>query len=346
MAGVSSTHLLIFTKQFAAMIRSKLSLVIVLDNLADETPQRRLRAVIEDVAERVKHGADFGEVLDEHPRVFNSVFVNVVKAGMASGKLDSSLSQMAVYLENVDEIRRKLRAALSYPLFMLAVFFCVFNGMVFGILPRFQEMYKNFHKKLPDATLALLAIGDYWAANWYIILGLMVVLGLGFVAFVKNAYGRMVWDRFKLGLPLVGGVWRMSAMARFLRTLAVQVHNEVRLLDALRLSADVVDNMYIRQSLLDIADSVEAGGGIAEAFREHDIFKGIVLQMIRSGEDSGSLDELLIASADYFDSLLVDRLNFVASLVNPVMTVFIGLAVAGMMIACFLPVFDMGGAVR
>ncbi|MFN3075834.1 MAG: type II secretion system F family protein [Alphaproteobacteria bacterium] len=342
MPSVSSTHLLIFAKQFAAMIRSRLPLVSVLDNLADETPQKYLRNVLLDVAEDVKHGIDLGDALEARPTVFSAVFVTVVKAGMLSGKLDSSLTQMATYLDNVDQLQRKLRAVLTYPIFMLVAFLAVFNGMIFGILPRFQQMYKNMNKKLPIPTQILLDIGEFWSNNWFYVIGGVAVVVLSFTTWIKTDDGRRVWDEVKLRLLLIGGIWRMAALARFLRTLAVQVHNEVRLLDALRLSAEVVDNWYIRDILLDISDSVENGGSITSSFREHEIFQGIVLQMIRSGEDSGTLDDLLAASADYFDSLLADRLNTIAGLINPVLTVFIGLAIAGMMIASFLPVFEMG----
>ncbi|MEO5373020.1 MAG: type II secretion system F family protein [Alphaproteobacteria bacterium] len=343
--SASAVHLLIFTKQFAAMLRSRLPLVSVLENLAEETPQKSLKEVISTVTDDVKHGIDLGDALAEHPDTFSAVFVNVARAGMLSGKLDSSLTQIAGYLENLDQLRRKLRAAFAYPAFMLVAFFAVFNGMIFGILPRFREMYKNFHKALPAPTQLLLDIGDFWAANWYLVIGTTAVLVMTFSIWIKTEDGRRVWDEVKLKLPIIGAAWRMAALARFLRTLAVQVHNDVRLLDALRLSADVVDNYYIRDILLDIANSVENGGSIAGAFRDHEIFHGIVLQMIRSGEDSGTLDELLAASADYFDSLLADLLNVIAGLINPVLTVFIGLAVAGMMVASFLPVFDMGSAV-
>ena len=170
----------------------------------------------------------------------------------------------------------------------------------------------------------------------------LTTLLVSFAAWVSTADGRAVWDEMKLKLPIVGPLWRMSALARFLRTLAVQVENDVPVLDSLRLAADSAGNVYVCETLYEIADDVERGSGLAASFAAHRLFHGIVLQMIAAGEEAGILDELLMSSADYFDSLVQDMLDRITSLINPVLTVIIGLAVAGMMIASFLPVFELG----
>lgn len=345
MAAVSSFNILIFTQQFASMIRSNLQLVDVLHNLADETPQRRLREVISDVAEDVTHGQDLSAAMAAHPHVFDEVYVNVVRSGMESGRLGDALLQIAHYQKVIHETGRKLKTALAYPIFIVLAFFGIFNAMVFFILPRFSSVYHNFGKKLPAATQVLLDLGHFWATNWYLILGGQAVVVCSFLFWISTPEGRAVWDRVKLELPLLGALYRMSALARFLRTLAVQVENDVAVLEALRLAADASGNVYIREILYDIADDVERGRGLSASFRDHEIFHGIVLQMLTSGEEAGILDELLMSSADYFDSLVQDLLDRITALVNPVLTMFIGLAIAGMMIAVFLPVFQMGSMV-
>lgn len=345
MASVSNTHLLIFTQQFASMMRSNLQLVDVLDDLARETPQKHLRLAIQDVAERVKHGVGLGDALTEHPGVFGEVYVNVVRAGMASGRLGEAISQVTIYLQVMDQVARQVRGALSYPLFVMAAFFVVFNGMVFFILPRFAMMFKSFNKALPWPTQVLLDIGDFWAAHWYLVLGGIALLVGCFWQWTASEDGRALWDRWKLGIPILGPLWRMAALSRFLRTFAVQVKNEVLLLDALVLSAEASANVYIRDTIYNIAEDVEKGVTVANAFRDYEVFHGIVLQMIASGEESGSLDELLLSAADYFESLLRDRMQTVTGLINPVLTVFVGIAIAGMMIASFMPVFQLGGQV-
>lgn len=345
MAAVRSAHLLIFTQQFASMMRSNLQLVEVLDNLARETPQARLREVVEEVSDKVKHGIDLGDALAEHPNVFSDIYVNVIKAGMMSGRLGESITQISNYLAVMDDVGRKVRSAMSYPIFMVIAFFFVFNGMVFFILPRFSKMFSNFGKELPAPTQILIDLGDFWAANWYLILGGGALGAFSFAVWIASEDGRAIWDKAKLRLPLMGNIWRMGALSRFLRTLAVQIKNEVSLLDALVLSADASDNVYIRETIYQIAEDVERGAGLSNAFREHEIFHGIVLQMIAAGEEAGTLDELMLSSADYFERLLYDQLESVTGMINPLLTVFVGLAVAGMMVASFLPVFQIGSAV-
>lgn len=342
MAGINSLNILIFTQQFAAMIRSNLPLVDVLENMAEETPQRRLREAIIAVSDDVKHGHDLSSALAAHPGIFDDVYVNVVRSGLESGRLGQALTQIAHYQKVIHETGRKIKAALTYPVFIILAFFGVFNGMVFFILPRFETMFKMFNKKLPYLTQLLLDLGAFWMANWHVVLGTQAVVIASFVIWINTADGRAVWDRIKLSVPILGTLWRMSALARFLRTLAVQVENDVPVLDALQLAADASGNVHIRETLYGIADDVRRGRGLAASFREHAVFHGIVLQMIASGEEAGILDELLMSSADYFDSLVQDLLDRITSLINPILTVVVGMAIAAMMLACFLPVFQMG----
>lgn len=338
-------NVLIFTQQFASMIRSNLPLVDVLDNLAAETPQRRLRASIDQVGLDVRRGMDLGDALALHPANFDDVYVSVVKSGIESGRLAEALTQIAEYQSVMHELARKVRSALTYPIFVILAFFGVFKAQVFFILPRFELMFKNFGKALPWPTQFLLDLGAGWKDNWFIILATIGLVCLAFIVWISTREGRSIWDRIKIRIPIIGPVWRMGALARFLRTLAVQVQNDVPLLDALRLAADAASNLYVREILNDIADEVENGRGIAESFREHQIFHGIVLQMIAAGEEAGTLDELLMSSANYFDNLTQDRLEKITGLINPVLTVVVGMAIAGIMVASFLPVFQMGNTI-
>ncbi|MDP6346696.1 MAG: type II secretion system F family protein, partial [Alphaproteobacteria bacterium] len=215
-----------------------------------------------------------------------------------------------------------------------------FNGMVFFILPRFEKMFSTFDAELPWPTQTMLSIGDFYSANWHFILGGVVAVIVTFIIWISNAAGRRTWDELKLSLPVIGRIWRMGALSRFLRTLAVQVRNSVPLLDALRLSASASGNVYVEEVIYQIADEIETGAGIAETFRRYDVFSGIVLQMIAAGEEAGILDELLLSAAGYFDSLLNDQIETATGLINPVLTVVIGAGIASMMLAAFLPVLN------
>jgi len=345
MAGGSQVQLLIFSQQFASMLKSNLQLIDVLENLARETPQRQLRGVIEDVSEKVRLGVDLGDALADHPNVFGDIYINVIRAGLASGRLGEASAQVADYLSVINEVGRKVKGALAYPAFMIAAFILVFNGMIFFILPRFSRMFDSFDKELPWATRLLMDIGDFWASYWYLILGSMAVTAVGFVIWISTTDGRYLWDKLKLKIPILGPLWRMAALSRFLRTLAVQLENEVLLLEGIEVSAQASGNLYVEDTLYEIHDDVRRGNGLAAAFRQHEIFEGIVLQMISAGEEAGTLDELLLSAADYFERLLYARLDTVTGLINPVLTVLIGLVIAGMMVASFLPVFQIGSVV-
>ncbi|MBF0145960.1 MAG: type II secretion system F family protein [Magnetococcales bacterium] len=342
MAGSKKlVNLLIFTNQFASMMQSQLQLVDVLDNLARETPGKELREAVEEIAYDVRRGIDFGDSLANYPSLFNDIFVNVVRAGMEAGRLADSLVQVAVYLNKTDTINRKLKGALTYPLFMGVAFFLVFNAMVFFILPRFATMFAQMKKELPAPTRILLEIGEFWKDNWYLMIGGILLASLAMMVWISNREGRLLWDEYKLRIPVVGKLWRMAALARFLRTFAVQIRNEVPLLRSLRLAAASSNNLFIEEAILNIADEVERGVSVSQAFREHHVFSGIVLQMISAGEEAGNLSELLFSAADYFERLLETQTETVTGLINPIMTVTIGLVIAGMMVAAFLPVFGM-----
>lgn len=345
MRRVTLTQLLIFTRQFASMIGSQLQLAYVLENLAKETPNRSMRGTIEDILDDVMHGIDLGDAFAAHSRVFNDIYVNVVRAGLESGMLGNALDQIAHYLEIADEMRRKVRGAFSYPIFLLVAFFVVFNVQVFAILPRFQDMFNNFNRPLPGPTQFMLAVGGFYTANWYYILVLTVGITVGFVVWISTRDGRRIWDEIKLKIPVFGSSFRMASLSRLLRTLAVQVQNQVPLVRALELSASASGNLYIEEVILDIVDDIKNGEGIADSFRAHDVFSGIVLQMIASGEEAGEFDRLLMSAASYFDSLLAEQLDTMTGLINPVLTVVIGTAIAGMMIAAFLPVFEINSAI-
>ncbi len=345
MAAVPLSSLLIFTNQFAAMMTSRLPLVDVLTNLARETPQRHFREIIEDVVDDVLHGEDLGDALAGHPGVFDDVYVNVVKAGMGSGRLEDALTHLANYLQKADIVSKELRTALSYPVFVIFAFLVAFNGMTFFILPRFDSMFRQFGAELPKITQIMMDIGVVWRDNWHLFGAFSILVVVGFLTWISTPAGRMVWDEFKLDLPVIGRFWRLSALGRFLRTFAVQVRNEVQVLDALDLAAPASNNRYIEDVLYEIADDIERGAGIAYSFRHHRVFDGIVLQMISAGEQSGSLDMLLLSAADYFDRILDEQIKRWTALINPILTVLIGVLIGAMMVAVFLPVFDMGKAV-
>jgi type II secretory pathway component PulF len=338
-----TTHLAIFAKQFASMMNSGLQLVTVLDNLARETPQRQLREAVKDVARHVSRGVDVADAFARHPKLFDGVFVGVIRTGLETGRLGEALLQVAEYLERADQVSRRIAAAVVYPIFLLVTFFGAAGGMIFYILPKYQVLFSSFGHDLPAPTQFLLDVGAVTRDN---AVSIAIVLGGGLllsILVVSTPSGKRNWDRLKLRIPLLGQVWRLSALARFSRTLAVQVRNQIPLVRSLKLAAIAAGNSHIKQLVLAIATDIEQGASVTRAFKSREIFAGIVLQMIAAGEEAGSLAELLITAAAYFDSLLMQRVETLTGMINPVLTAVMGLSISGMMVAAFLPVFDLPG---
>lgn len=346
MFGSATAHLVIFARQFASMIGSGLQLVKVLDNLGRETPNRALRLAVVDVCSQVTCGVDLGDALDRHPRLFGGVFVGLVRSGLEVGSLAGALTHVVDYLDRVEQVNRKVTAAAAYPAFVLLTFVGVASGMIFGILPQYGRLFASFGKPLPAPTQMLLDFGDFLSSEATVVIGMIVLLALVAILAASTRWGRLFWDRWKLRTPVLGQVWRLAALSRFGRTLAVQASNFVPMTRALRLAAAAAGNAYVASLVMQIADDIEMGESVTRAFKRHEIFAGIVLQMVAAGEEAGRLDELLLSAANYFDSLLMQRIGMVTALINPALTAFVGLSTAGLMVAAFLPVFDMPGAMQ
>jgi type II secretory pathway component PulF len=339
-AGVS-TDLLVFTRQFAAMMNSNLQLVHVLESLTRETNKRKLKAALEDVLMKVKRGGDFDRAIADHPKVFNPTYIGVVRAGMQSGQLAEALEQISEYLTSLDKVVKKMRSAAMYPLLLIGAFIVTFHIMVFVILPRFATLFSNFGQELPAPTQFVLSIGEAYAASWPMLL-MFGCLGAALFVIWKRS-NPVTYDRLKLKLPLIGSLLRLAALARFAHTLAIQVQNSVSLIESIRVAAPASNNSYAEASLRQIADDIERGQGIAQAFARQQLFQGVVQQMISAGEQSGELGEPLRSAAQYFESLWVQRIEAVIGLINPLLTAIMGILISGMLIAAFLPVFEVSG---
>ncbi len=343
MAGGVNTDLLIFTKQFSAMVRSNLALVPALESLARETPTRKLRIVLTDVLAKVRAGHEFDRALGDHPHIFNPTYVGVVRAGMQSGQLGEALVQVSAYLDSVNLVMKKVRGAVTYPALLMASFIITFHIMVFGILPRFKTLFGQYGRALPAPTQFVLDVGEVYAANWPQFLILLAASVTAFILWLRTPSGRLKFDELKLNFPLIGSLARLSALARFAHTLGIQVQNAVSLIEAIRVAAPASNNKYVEKSLFQIADDIERGQGIAQAFARQELFRGVVQQMISAGERTGQLTEPLKSAAAYFEALWIQRLDAIIALLNPALTAIMGMLISGMLIAAFLPVFEVSG---
>lgn len=344
--GVSLGARYIFTRQLAALLKGRLQLAAAIQSLKAEMPKGRFRAALDQVSQDVSNGRDLADAMADHPKIFGPVYIGVVRSGMRSGRIDEALEQLSNYLEQSDASARKARAALTYPMLVLGAFLFVFHMMLFMILPRFEQMYTSMGRELPGPTQALLDIGAVYGAN---LIGLAVVGGAltALVVFwLSSEAGKIIWDATKLRLPLIGYVVQHAAVARFLRSVGMQLRHGIPAVEALRIGAAAVSNRQLEATVHAVADKIERGESFGQAFREAPHFTDVVAQMIASGEQAGTLDILMVSAADYFDTLLAQRIQSLTAMINPILTALVGLGIAGMLIAAFLPVFELSGNVR
>jgi type II secretory pathway component PulF len=347
MAGVNYGALLIFTSQLSAMVGANLPLVRILDGLSKEALSRGLLHVIRKVKKDVESGVDFGYAISQFPKVFDAIYVNMVKAGMATGKLDRTLRQLTEYMEKTAETKGKLKSAFAYPVFMLGFLAVVFFLMVFKILPTFQKMFASFgDKPLPLPTRLMIASGHFVTNNiHWILLGVLGIVAV--VVFVlKNQTTRFYWDKYKLRLPLIGDLLKKGSMGKFLRAFAVLTQSEVLILDSLNLVASAGYNKYLESRILQAAQAIERGASVAGAFMKTGFFPDIVIQMISSGEETGELGDLLESAANFYDDQVEGTIRSIVALINPIITLLVGGMIGLMMVSVFLPIFELGGAIR
>lgn len=343
--SVSLSARYIFTRQLSALLSGRLQLAVAIANLKSDMPKGKFRNALDQVAQDVSHGRDLADAMAEHPKVFGPVYVGVVRSGMRSGRIDEALLQLSNYLEQVDASSRKVKSALTYPMFVLGAFLLVFHMMLFMILPRFQQMYASMGRELPAPTQFLLDIGAAYGGNM-IPLALTVTATIGLAMIWRSSQsGRIVWDAVKLRLPLIGFVLRYTSLARFLRSVGMQLRHGIPAVEALRIGVTAVSNRHLEAAVTKAADRIEHGASFGQAFSDNASFGDVISQMVASGEQAGTLDILMISAAEYFDTLTMQRVQALTSMINPILTAAVGLGIAGMLIAAFLPVFEMSGGV-
>ena len=334
-----------FTTQFASMIGAYIPLVKTIDNLRDDIADKEFKPILNDISQDIKRGVDFADAIEKHPRAFDTVYVNMVGAGMASGKLDMTLKQLSTYITKRAETVNKVRSALAYPIFMFSAMSIIIVMMLVIVIPMFEKLFKNSGKALPEATQIAISLSNFLQNNWGILLFIIIVTVFSIKLYISTKGGRYKVDKLKIKMPLFGVLNSKSSISKFIRTFGVLVKSDVPILKAIKLAKSSSANVIIEESIDNIVDMIEKGYGIAEAFKEVGLFPDIVIQMISSGEESGNLDELLIGTANYYDDQVDNDIKAIVSLINPISTVIISLCVAGLLFAIFLPIFQMGDTI-
>ena len=346
MGGVSTKDLLVFTRQFAVMIDAGLPLVQALDIIGTQADNQAFRVVLMAVKARVEAGSTFADALAEHPRVFNELFVQLVRAGEIGGLLDTILQRLGAYLEKNEKLKRRLRGAMVYPAIVLTVAVGVVIVLLAYVTPTFEKMFKDFGGAMPGPTQFLIDLSHGLRNNWYWFLGIPVALVVAFRLFLRDPRGRKLWDAFILKVPVFGPLIRKVAVARFTRTLGTLLSSGVPILDSLEIVAKSAGNRTVEAAILYVRARISEGKTIAAPLAETQVFPAMVVQMIGVGEATGAMDAMLNKVADFYDDEVDVAIAALTSMIEPVLMVFLGAVVGGFLIAMYLPIFSIAGNIK
>ena len=344
--GVSVRDIVIFTRQFATMINSGLPLVQSLDILAEQTEKDGLRKVIREVLYDVESGHTLADAMRKHPKIFTDLFVNMVAAGEAGGILDTILLRLATFLEKNDALRRKIKGAMVYPAVIMFVAISAIAILLIFVIPTFQSMFEAAGVPLPMPTRVVLQMSIFIQAYWWAVLAGMIAFVVGLRQAYKTDGGQLAIDKTMLRLPILGDLQRKAAIARFTRTLGTLVSSGVSILEGLEITAKTSGNRVIHDAVMNSRQSIAGGETIAGPLRESGVFPPMVVQMIHVGEQTGGLDDMLSKIADFYDEEVDAAVEVLLSAMEPVMIIFLGVIVGGMIVAMYLPIFDMINAVQ
>ncbi len=343
--------LVIFSRQFALLLSAGITLARALDVLEEQTQHRGFKRILHQLRLDVEAGNTLADSMRKFPRTFSNFFVSMVRAGEIGGALEAIMERMAVFFERELELRHKIRSAMMYPLFVLIISFLITLGIMMYIVPQFADLYESFSEgkvQLPALTQRLIDISDWMLVNWpYVVFGPIIFVIL-FWNFRKSRWGHKLLDPIIIRLPIVGPLSRKVAISRFSRTLGTLTESGVPLLQALDVVADTADNAVVTRSVLFIHDRVREGTAVASAMRQAGIFPPMVYHMVSVGEEAGNLEMMLYKLADFYDAEIDATVRGLASLIEPILIVIIGGIVGVIVVALYLPIFNIvnlfGGA--
>ena len=344
--GVTTKDLVVFTRQFSVMIDAGLPLVQALDIIGTQAENAEFRKVLLNVKGRVEAGSTFADALGEHPKVFDELFVQLIRAGEVGGILDTILQRLGAYMEKNEKLARRVKGAMTYPGIVLGISFAVVGILIGKVVPTFEKMFKDMGGALPGPTQFLVDLSHGFVQYWYLYLGVPIAVIVGFVMITRKGRGQEIWHATLLKLPMFGPLVQKTAVARFTRTLGTMLSSGVPILDALDIVARSAGNRTIEKAVLFVKAKISEGKNIAGPLADVKVFPPMVVQMIGVGEATGAMDTMLGKVADFYDDEVDVAVASITSMIEPLMMVFLGGTVGFFMIAMYLPIFSMAGGIK
>jgi type IV pilus assembly protein PilC len=338
---VKSEDLVLFARQLSTMVNAGLPLIDGLKTLCEQVERAVFKNVIVGVIGQIEGGSSFADAIAKYPQVFGVFFINMVRAGEASGKLAEILSQVSDYLESINTLKHKIKMAMMYPAIVSIMAGVITILLFLKVIPVFEGIFADFGADLPLPTKVLIAISK-WMREYFIVLVVVFVIFIVlFVRFKKTETGREIYDRFTFRMPLFGDLFKKVALSKFCKTLGTLVQSGVPILTALDIVAAVADNKLVEKAVKNAAEKIKEGKSIEEPLRESGIFPAMVTKMISVGEKSGKLDDMLNKVSEYYDEQVSSMVAGLTSIIEPILIAFLGIVVGGIVLSMFLPIFKL-----
>jgi type IV pilus assembly protein PilC len=343
--SVKTRDMVVFTRQFATMIDAGLPIVQCLDILQAQATVKPLRKAIQQIKDDVEAGSSFNEALRKHPKLFDELYINMVAAGEVGGILDNIMNRLAVYMEKAARLKAKIKGAMIYPASIVTVAVAVTAILLIYVIPVFAELFAGFGQALPAPTQFVINLSNFTVRYFPLI---ATAAGLAIFATIwlyRTEQGRLAIDGLLLRLPIFGDLFRKSAVARFTRTLGTLVSSGVPILDALAITARTAGNRVVEKAVLATRLSISEGKTIAEPLTASKVFPPMVCQMIAVGETTGALDSMLSKIAEFYEEEVDNAISNLTALMEPIVIVFLGVVVGGLVISMYLPIFQLGAVI-
>lgn len=343
---ISDNNLIIFTRQFSSLIDSGVPILQGIQIMIEQQKNKDVKGILKKILENIESGASLSNSLRKFPRVFNDLYVNLVEAGERGGVLDIVFKRLSVYYEKMLKLKRKIKGAMIYPIVVLSVAVAVIIILMTFVIPVFANLFASVGAKLPGLTLDVINVSDFIRS--YI---LYIIIGLGILIFLIRLYykkesGRRNIDRLFLKIPVFGVLLKKIAIARFARTLSTMIESGVSILAGLELVSKTSGNKIIEESLLKAREDVVGGSSLSLALNKTELFPPLVIQMVIVGEKTGNLDAMLSKVADYYDEEVDNAVTNLTQMLEPVLIVFLGIVVGTLVVAMYLPIFNIGKAIK
>jgi type IV pilus assembly protein PilC len=342
---VETKDIVIFTRQFATMIDSGLPLVQCLDILSSQQENKTFKEVLLKVKENVESGSTFADSLGRHPKVFDQLYVNLVAAGEVGGILDTILNRLAAYIEKSMKLKKQIKGAMVYPATIMSIAVVVVGVILIFVIPTFAKMFEEFGGELPAPTKIVIALSNFIVKYLIVMIALFFAFVSGFKKYYATKNGRYQVDRLALKAPIVGPLIRKVSVAKFTRTLGTMISSGVPIMDGLDIVAKTAGNKIVEEAIYNVRQAISEGKTIAEPLAASGVFPPMVVQMIAVGEATGAMDAMLNKIADFYDDEVDSAVSAMTAMMEPMLMVFLGTTVGGLVVAMYLPIFKIAGAV-